>query len=66
MTNTNLPVMTGRLSKEDIERMVQEAEKYKAEDDIQRDSVSAKNGLEPCAFNMKPPVEDEKPHWQNQ
>lgn len=52
--------MTGRLSKEDIERMVQEAEKYKAEDDVQRDKVSAKNGLESYAFNMKSTVEDEK------
>ncbi|KAK7904318.1 hypothetical protein WMY93_016925 [Mugilogobius chulae] len=50
----------GRLSKEDIERMVQEAEKYKAEDDVQRDKVSAKNGLESYAFNMKATVEDEK------
>uniref|UniRef100_A0A8C2FVG4 Heat shock protein 8 n=1 Tax=Cyprinus carpio TaxID=7962 RepID=A0A8C2FVG4_CYPCA len=50
----------GRLSKEDIERMVQEAEKYKAEDDVQRDKVSSKNGLESYAFNMKSTVEDEK------
>uniref|UniRef100_H3C5U6 Heat shock protein 8 n=1 Tax=Tetraodon nigroviridis TaxID=99883 RepID=H3C5U6_TETNG len=41
-------------------RMVQEAEKYKAEDDVQRDKVSAKNGLESYAFNMKSTVEDEK------
>ena len=52
--------MTGRLSKEDIERMVQEAEKYKSEDDVQRDKVSAKNGVESYAFNMKSTVEDEK------
>lgn len=51
---------SGRLSKEDIERMVQEAEKYKAEDDVQRDKVAAKNGLESYAFNMKSTVEDEK------
>uniref|UniRef100_A0A3P9A7W7 Heat shock protein 8 n=2 Tax=Euteleosteomorpha TaxID=1489388 RepID=A0A3P9A7W7_ESOLU len=50
----------GRLSKEDIERMVQEAEKYKAEDDVQRDKVSSKNSLESYAFNMKSTVEDEK------
>uniref|UniRef100_W5ME70 Heat shock cognate 71 kDa protein n=1 Tax=Lepisosteus oculatus TaxID=7918 RepID=W5ME70_LEPOC len=50
----------GRLSKEDIERMVQEAEKYKAEDDVQRDKVSSKNALESYAFNMKSTVEDEK------
>nr|CAD2151315.1 unnamed protein product [Meloidogyne enterolobii] len=37
----------GRPSKDEIERMVQEAEKYRGEDEIQRDRVSAnnKNGL---------------------
>ncbi|XP_025260970.1 heat shock cognate 71 kDa protein-like isoform X3 [Theropithecus gelada] len=50
----------GRLSKEDIECMVQEAEKYKAEDEKQRDKVSSKNSLESYAFNMKATVEDEK------
>ncbi|ELW70136.1 Heat shock cognate 71 kDa protein [Tupaia chinensis] len=50
----------GRLSKEDIKRMVQEAEKYKAEDEKQRDKVSSKNSLESYAFNMKAMVEDEK------
>lgn len=48
------------MSKEDIERMVQEADKYKAEDDVQREKVSAKNSLESYAFNMKSTVEDEK------
>ena len=50
----------GRLSKEDIERMVNEADKYKAEDDAQRDRVTSKNQLESYAFNMKSTVEDEK------
>uniref|UniRef100_A0A8C7Q7X3 Heat shock protein family A (Hsp70) member 8 n=1 Tax=Oncorhynchus mykiss TaxID=8022 RepID=A0A8C7Q7X3_ONCMY len=50
----------GRLSKEDIERMVQEAEKYKCEDDVQRDKVSSKNSLESYSFNMKSTVEDDK------
>uniref|UniRef100_A0A2K5QJE7 Heat shock protein family A (Hsp70) member 8 n=1 Tax=Cebus imitator TaxID=2715852 RepID=A0A2K5QJE7_CEBIM len=50
----------GRLRKEDIERMVQEAEKYKAEDEKQRDKVSSKSSLESCAFNMKATVEDEE------
>merc|ERR1712142_322920 len=36
----------GRLSKEDIERMVREAEKFKSEDDSQRDRIQAKNSLE--------------------
>ncbi|TKC46533.1 hypothetical protein EI555_020186 [Monodon monoceros] len=38
----------------------QEAEKYKAEDELQRDKVSSKNSLESSAFNMKATVEDEK------
>jgi len=50
----------GRLTKEDIERMVNEAEKYKADDDKQKDRVSAKNSLESYCFNMKSTVEDEK------
>merc|ERR1712002_842889 len=50
----------GRLSKEDIEKMVNDAEKYKAEDEAQRDKISAKNGLESYCFNMKTTVEDEK------
>uniref|UniRef100_A0A665WAU0 Heat shock cognate 70 n=1 Tax=Echeneis naucrates TaxID=173247 RepID=A0A665WAU0_ECHNA len=50
----------GRLSKEDIERMVQEAEQFKAEDEVQKDKVTAKNSLESLAFNMKSTVEDEK------
>uniref|UniRef100_A0A8C6C7Y5 Heat shock cognate 71 kDa protein n=1 Tax=Monodon monoceros TaxID=40151 RepID=A0A8C6C7Y5_MONMO len=50
----------GRLSKKDIEHMVQEAEEYKAEDEKQRDKVSSKNSLESYAFNMKATVEDEK------
>ena len=47
------------LHKEDIEHMVQEAEKYKAKDK-QWDKVSSKNLPESCAFNMKATVEDEK------
>lgn len=50
----------GRLSKDDIERMVNEAERYKAEDDQQRDKVMAKNSLESYCFNMKSSVEDDK------
>jgi heat shock protein 1/8 len=50
----------GRLTKDDIDRMVKEAEQYKQEDDVQRDRISAKNGLESFAFNMKSTVEDEK------
>jgi L1 cell adhesion molecule like protein len=50
----------GRLSKEDIERMVSDAERYRSEDEKQRERVSGKNSLESYCFNMKSTVEDEK------
>lgn len=50
----------GRLSREEIERMVNEAEIYRSEDDKQKDRISAKNNLESYCFNMKSTVEDEK------
>ncbi|XP_071572900.1 heat shock 70 kDa protein cognate 4 [Temnothorax nylanderi] len=50
----------GRLSKEDIERMVNEAEKYRSEDEQQRERISAKNALESYCFNMKSTMEDDK------
>ncbi|MBA0700258.1 hypothetical protein Goari_001823, partial [Gossypium aridum] len=50
----------GRLSKEEIERMVQEAERYKAEDEEVKKKVEAKNGLENYAYNMRNTVKDDK------
>merc|ERR1711988_1176222 len=50
----------GRLSKEEIERMVNDAEKFKDEDAKQKDRISAKNGLESYCFNMKTTIDDEK------
>merc|ERR1711923_264754 len=50
----------GRLSKEEIEKMVNDAEKYKAEDDMQKDRISAKNNLESYCFNMKSTLENDK------
>ena len=50
----------GRLSKDDIERMVQEAERYKAEDEDVKKKVEAKNSLENYAYNMRNTVKDEK------
>jgi L1 cell adhesion molecule like protein len=47
----------GRLTKEDIERMVSEAEKYKAEDEEAAGRISAKNGLESYAYNLRNSVE---------
>lgn len=50
----------GRLNKDDIERMVQEAEKYKSEDEEHKKKIEAKNGLENYAFNMRNTIRDEK------
>jgi len=40
----------GRLSKEDIERMVNEAEKFKGEDDKVKKRIESKNSLENYCF----------------
>lgn len=49
----------GRLSKEEIERMVDEAEKFKAEDDVVRERVEARNGLEQYCYAVKNSVADD-------
>jgi len=43
----------GRLSKEEIERMVNEAEKYQAEDEKQREKIASRNALEGYVFGVK-------------
>ena len=50
----------GRLSKEEIERMVQDAEKYKAEDEEATKKIEAKNALENYAYSMRNTIKDEK------
>ncbi|KAI0083265.1 hypothetical protein BDY19DRAFT_910725 [Irpex rosettiformis] len=42
----------GHLLKEDIERMVNEAEKYKTEDEATASHIQTKNGLESYAYNL--------------
>ncbi|GIZ39863.1 hypothetical protein CKM354_000323000 [Cercospora kikuchii] len=49
----------GRLSAEEIERMVEEAEKYAEEDKATRARIEARNGLENYAFSLKNQVNDE-------
>ena len=50
----------GRLSKDDIEKMVQDAEKYKAEDELVKKKVEAKNAFENYCFQMKNTLNEEK------
>jgi heat shock protein 1/8 len=50
----------GRLTKEDIEKMVAEAEKFKGEDDKTKEKIEKKNGFENYCFQMKNTLDDEK------
>jgi len=50
----------GRLSKEQIERMVKEAENYKKQDEEAREKVEAKNKLENYAYSVRNSINDEK------
>jgi heat shock protein 5 len=50
----------GRLTPEEIERMVQEAEQYADEDKATKERIEARNGLENYAFSLKNQVNDEE------
>ena len=49
-----------RLSNEEVERMVQDAKRYKAEDDDHLKQVKAKLDLENYAYNKKNAINDDK------
>ena len=49
----------GRLSQDDIERMVREAEKYKDEDNLHKETIESRNTLEALIFQTKSTVENE-------
>ena len=51
---------SGRLSKEDIDKMVSDAEKYADEDLKTKERIEAKNELESTLFSMKSMLSDEK------
>jgi len=48
----------GRLSTEEIERMVQEAEEFAEEDKKVKDRIDGRNGLEGYIYNLKNTLED--------
>merc|ERR1712011_20029 len=50
----------GRLSEEEIERMVEEAEQFAEEDKKVKDRIDARNGLESYLYNLKNTLEDEE------
>ena len=49
----------GRLSADEIEKMVQEAEKFKAEDEANKARIEAKNSLENYTFTVRNSLRDE-------
>nr|ALJ32180.1 heat shock protein 70 [Schistosoma japonicum] len=50
----------GRLSKEEIDRMINEADRYKSEDEKQKNRICAKNSLESYVYSMKQSVEGDE------
>jgi len=50
----------GRLTQEEIDRMVEEAEKYADEDKATRERIEARNKLENYAYNLKNQINDEE------
>ncbi len=49
----------GRLSQEEIDRMIAEAEKYQEEDKATAEKIAARNGLENYAFSLKNQLNDD-------
>lgn len=56
--NISITADKDRLSEEEIERMVQEAEQYAEEDRLVKERIDAKNGLESYLYNLKNTLED--------
>merc|ERR1711924_488096 len=50
----------GRLSEDEIERMVREAEEFAEEDKKVKERIDARNGLESYAYNLKNTLNDEE------
>mmetsp|Transcript_26343 Transcript_26343/g.105442 ORF Transcript_26343/g.105442 Transcript_26343/m.105442 type:complete len:582 (+) Transcript_26343:617-2362(+) len=50
----------GRLSEEEIERMVREAEEYADEDKKVKERIDARNGLESYLYNLKNTLDDDE------
>jgi heat shock protein 5 len=50
----------GRLSEEEIERMVREAEEFAEEDKLVKGRIDSRNGLESYIYNLKNTLEDDE------
>ncbi|KAF8548242.1 heat shock protein 70 [Imleria badia] len=58
--SNHITITKGRLSKEEIERMVSDAKKYKAEDEAEAARIQAKSGLKSYAYKLRSSLTDEK------
>merc|ERR1712227_405485 len=50
----------GRLSNDEIEKMVNDAERFKDEDDKQKERITVKNSLESYIFNLKSSLDTDR------
>ncbi|KAK6346531.1 ATPase with role in protein import into the ER [Orbilia brochopaga] len=50
----------GRLSQEEIDRMIEEAEKFAEEDKLVKEKIESRNGLENYAYSLKNQLADEE------
>jgi len=60
VSNITITNDKGRLSKDEIEKLVKDAEKYKAQDDEVKKKVEAKNGLENYCYSVRNTLKDDK------
>ena len=58
--NITITNQRGRLSDEDIEKAVKDAERFKEEDELAAKRIEAKNGLEGLVYSAKNSLNDEK------
>jgi len=59
--NIKIDSQKGRLSPDEIEKIVKQAEKFKAEDDAAKAKVEAKNGLESVIYQAKNQLAEKMP-----
>jgi len=61
-TKNNITITNdkGRLSKNDIDRMVREADQFRSEDEVNRQRIEAKNALENYTYSLRNTMKDEK------
>jgi len=57
--SNKITIEKSKLSKEEVDRMVQEAEKFKQADEEVKEKIQAKNGLENYAYSLRNSTQDD-------